>query len=418
MSQDLAPAPIPAPASSEAAPLTGVCVVIPARGGSKGVTRKNLRPVGGVPLVVRAIRNVSASRLVDDVYVSTDDPEIAEVARHAGASVIDRPVAISDDQASSESAIQHALAVIAAESALPDVTVLVQATSPFIAPADLEHAIELVRHGDCDVAFSATKADVHLWRAGPDGPEGVNHDVSWRQRRQDRPVEHRETGAFYVMRTDGFLERAHRFFGRLRIVEVDPLDSLEIDTEHDLKLAELLHTSRQVAEPAPIPARAVVTDFDGVHTDDRVAVDQHGVESVTVNRSDGMGVALLRRAGIPVLILSAETNPVVAARGAKLGVEVIAGCDDKLAALTAWAYGHEIALGDVAYLGNDVNDLACLQAVGWPVAVADARREVLGASPVVLSRPGGAGAVRELADRVLTTSTAPSTNDTKGHDHG
>lgn len=414
MSQDLAPAPIPAPVSDEAAPLTGVCVVIPARGGSKGVTHKNLRPVGGVPLVVRAIRSVSAVPLVDEVYVSTDDAEIAKVALHAGARVIDRPALISGDQASSESAIQHALAVIAEESALPDVTVLVQATSPFIAPADLEHAIELVRNGDCDVAFSATKADVHLWREGPAGPEGVNHDARVRQRRQDRPVEHRETGAFYVMRTDEFLERGHRFFGRLRIVEVDPADGLEIDTEHDLTMAELLHASRQPAERVPIPARAVVTDFDGVHTDDRVALDQHGVESVLVNRSDGMGIALLRRAGIPVLILSAETNPVVAARGVKLGVEVIAGCDDKLAALTEWADGQGVALGDVAYLGNDVNDLACLQAVGWPVAVADARPEVLAASPAVLSRPGGAGAVRELADRVLTTSTATPTNDTKG----
>jgi YrbI family 3-deoxy-D-manno-octulosonate 8-phosphate phosphatase len=336
------------------------------------------------------------------------------VALHAGARVIDRPAPISGDQASSESAIQHALTVIAEGSALPGVTVLVQATSPFIAPADLEHAIELVRNGGCDVAFSVTKADVHLWREGPAGPEGVNHDARMRQRRQDRPVEHRETGAFYVMRTDEFLKRGHRFFGRLRIVEVDPMDSLEIDTEHDLRMAELLHASRQLAELAPIPARAVVTDFDGVHTNDRVALNEHGVESVTVNRSDGMGIALLRRAGIPVLILSTETNPVVSARGVKLGVEVIAGCDDKLAALTKWADGQGVALGDVAYLGNDVNDLACLQAVGWPVAVADARPEVLAASPVVLSRPGGAGAVRELADRVLTTPTAPSTNDTKG----
>ncbi len=79
MSQDLAPAPIPAPTSDETTPLTGVCVVIPARGGSKGVTRKNLRRVGGVPLVVRAIRSVSAVPLVDEVYVSTDDTEIAKV---------------------------------------------------------------------------------------------------------------------------------------------------------------------------------------------------------------------------------------------------------------------------------------------------------------------------------------------------
>lgn len=415
MSQDLAPAPTVA----EKTPMSGVWVVIPARGGSKGVRRKNLRLVGGEPLVTRAIRTVLSVVQVDDVFVSTDDSEIARVAMRAGARVVHRPARLSGDGASSESAIQHVLAEIAEVAPLPEVTVLVQATSPFIEPADLERAIGLVRRGECDAAFSATRADVHLWREGPAGPEAVNHDARRRQRRQDRPVEHRETGAFYVMRTSGFLEHGHRFFGRLRLIEVDPLDSLEIDTEHDLRLAELVHATRRT-EPAPaaIPARAVVTDFDGVHTDDRVVVDEHGVESVTVNRSDGMGIALLRRAGVPVLILSAETNPVVTVRAAKLRVEVIAGCDDKLAALTEWAYASDVALADVAYLGNDVNDLECLAAVGWPVAVADARPEVLSAVPIVLRRRGGEGAVRELADRVLTMSTAPRQHDRKELDHG
>lgn len=416
MSQDLAPA----PTFAETTPVSGVWVVIPARGGSKGVRRKNLRLVGGEPLVARAIRTVLALAQVDDVYVSTDDPEIAGVAMRAGARVVHRPARISGDQASSESAVAHVLAEIAEVAPLPEVVVLVQATSPFIAQEDLQQAIDLVRRGDCDVAFSAARVDLHLWREGPAGLEGVNHDARRRRRRQDRPVEHRETGAFYVMRTSGFLEHGHRFFGRLRVVEVEPLGSLEIDTEADLRLAELVHAARQTepTEPHSIPARAVVTDFDGVHTDDRVLMDQHGIESVLVNRSDGMGIALLGRAGIPVLILSTETNPVVAARAAKLGVEVIAGCEDKLAALTTWAHDQGVALGDLAYLGNDVNDLECLRAVGWPVVVADARPEALAAAPIVLRRRGGEGAIRELADRVLTATTAPREHDRKGLQHG
>ncbi|KAA1397240.1 acylneuraminate cytidylyltransferase [Aeromicrobium ginsengisoli] len=416
MSQDLAPA----PTFVSTRPPAGVWVVIPARGGSKGVRRKNLRPVGGEPLVERAVRAVLAVSQVDDVYVSTDDSEIADVSMRAGARVVHRPARISGDEASSESAVSHLLAEMAEVAPLPGVIVLVQATSPFIEPADLGRAIDLVRSGECDVAFSATRADLHLWREGPAGPEGVNHDARRRQRRQDRPVEHRETGAFYVMRTDGFLEHGHRFFGRIRLVEVEPLGSLEIDTEADLRLAELVHLARQseAIGSSPIPARAVVTDFDGVHTDDRVLVDQHGVESVTVSRSDGMGIALLRRAGIPLLILSAETNPVVAARAAKLGVEVIAGCHDKLAALTAWAAARAIALDDVAYLGNDVNDVECLTAVGWPVVVADARPEVHASAPIVLRHGGGAGAIRELANRVLTSPPHHDSTTEKGLDHG
>ena len=383
-----------------------VCVVIPARGGSKGVTRKNLRPIGGESIVVRAVRTLQAVESVDAVVVSTDDDQIAALARAAGADVIERPGKLAGDQASSESALLHALGQLAARGALPEVTVFVQATSPFIDADDVARAIALVLAGDCDVAFSVTRSDAHLWRDGAEGPEGVNHDSAVRQRRQDRKPEYLETGAFYVLNTRGFLETGHRFFGRLRFIEVDAGDAIEIDTEHDLRLAEILSAQRGEHDLAAVPAKAVVTDFDGVHTDDRALVDEHGVESVTVNRSDGMGIAQLRRAGVPVLILSSETNRVVRTRARKLGVDVINGCDDKLTALRGWADEQGISLADIAYLGNDINDVGCLGAVGWPAVVADAHPAAVASAHIVLRRRGGDGAVRELADRVLTGITS------------
>jgi YrbI family 3-deoxy-D-manno-octulosonate 8-phosphate phosphatase len=401
---------VPRPAST-VLPTTGACAIIPARGGSKGVPRKNLRRVGGQPLVARAVQTLLSSSTVGSVFVTTDDPEIASVASRAGAHVIERPGHLSGDDASSESAVEHALAHLEISGVVPEVTVFVQATSPFVRASDVDRAVTLVRSDACDVAFSAARSDVHLWRAGADGPVGVNHDPAVRQRRQDREPELAETGGFYVMRTSGFREHGHRFFGRLRLVEVDPAEALDIDTEHDLALAELVHARRATlleALPSAIPARAVVTDFDGVHTADRVVVDQHGTESVEVNRSDGMGVAQLRRAGVPLLILSTETNPVVQARAAKLGVEAVTGCDDKLRALTDWAARQGVALADVAYLGNDVNDVTCLHAVGWPVVVAGAHPDARAASSIVLRRRGGDGAVRELADRVLAGHDARS----------
>jgi N-acylneuraminate cytidylyltransferase len=114
-----------------------------------------------------------------------------------------------------------------------------------------------------------------------------------------------------------------------------------------------------------------------------------------------MGVSRLRAAGIPFLILSTEANPVVGARARKLGVEVRQAAADKAAVLREWAEERGIALSRVAYLGNDVNDLACLDLVGWPVAVSDAHPLVLSAARAVLDRPGGDGAVRDLAERVL-----------------
>lgn len=383
-----------------------VVAVIPARGGSKGVPRKNVRPIGGVPLVTRAVRSLLAAG-VPLVVVSTDDDEIAQVATAAGARVVRRPGELAGDQASSESALLHVLGALAAEGVEPEVTVFVQATSPFIEPDDVAGAVASVLEGRADVAFSVTPTDLHVWREGPDGPEGVNHDKRVRLRRQDREPEFAETGAFYAMRTSGFLEHEHRFFGTVHMVAVDPETAVEIDTFDDFALAELIHErrARRGAEPAAaddvIPALAVVTDFDGVHTEDTAIVDQDGRESVTVRRGDGMGVSLLRKAGVPLLILSTETNPVVIARARKLQVDVISGCDDKLTALREWADQQGVHLADVVYLGNDVNDVACLEAVGWPAVVADAHPTAKAAARLVLRSEGGRGAVRELADRVL-----------------
>jgi N-acylneuraminate cytidylyltransferase len=135
-------------------------------------------------------------------------------------------------------------------------------------------------------------------------------------------------------------------------------------------------------------------------------VDQDGTEQVRVSRGDGMGVALLRRTGLPILILSTETNKVVASRADKLKVQVMHGVDDKATALRAWIAERDLDPARVAYVGNDVNDLAAMAVVGWPVAVADARPEVKAQARLVLSREGGNGAVREICDRILAARPA------------
>ena len=384
--------------------------VIPARGGSKGVPRKNLRRVGGIPLIARAISAARAADRVDRVVVSTDDPQIAAVGREWGAEVVNRPAELSGDTASSESAVEHALDELSRFGIDVGVVLLIQATSPFIDPADLDAAVERVLAGESDCVFSAVESWGFLWRttSGAGGAVGINHDHRRRPRRQDREPEFLETGAFYVMDAAGFRSAKHRFFGRIGVALVPEAHAIEIDTEEQLALASAIDPFVGRGAHAAIDVDAVVTDFDGVHTDDSVLVGQGGEELVRVSRSDGMGIGRLRAAGIPVLILSTETNPVVSARARKLGVEVAQGSTDKAAALTAWASGRDIPLDRIAYLGNDLNDLGCLELVGWPVAVPAAHPEVIAASRIVLAAPGGAGAVRELADAVLLTKAARS----------
>ncbi|WP_137845623.1 acylneuraminate cytidylyltransferase [Microbacterium sp. 2FI] len=390
--------------------MSEVVAVIPARGGSKGVPRKNLRRVGGIPLVARAIDAATRCPAIDRVVVSTDDPVIAAVAAEWGAEIVERPAELAGDQASSETALLHVLDELERRGVDVGIVAFLQATSPFVDVAALGEAVELVRCRRRDSVFSAVETYGFLWAKGAgEAAEAINHDAAARPRRQDRAPHYLETGAFYVLRAAGLRAEGHRFFGSVGIVEVAPHTALEIDTEAELVVARALSPLHDAAA-APIDVDAVVTDFDGVHTDDTVMLAQDGTESVTVSREDGMGVALLRRAGVPVLILSSEQNPVVAARAAKLGVEVRHGIADKAAALRDWADGLGIPLSRIAYLGNDVNDLSCLELVGWPVAVPGAHHGVLAAARVVLDRPGGAGAVRDLADRVLA-GRAPASLD-------
>jgi D-sedoheptulose 7-phosphate isomerase len=145
----------------------------------------------------------------------------------------------------------------------------------------------------------------------------------------------------------------------------------------------------------------VVFDFDGVMTDNRVRVHQSGDEAVWCHRGDGLGIARLREAAFDVIVLSTETNPVVTARCRKLNIQAIQSCDDKLTALQRFAAERDLSAGQIAYVGNDINDLACMEWVGWPIAVADAVPSVRAAAKWVTHLPGGGGAVREVADRLV-----------------
>ncbi|MFC9390200.1 acylneuraminate cytidylyltransferase [Streptomyces venezuelae] len=392
--------------ATPAAPPT-VLAVIPARGGSKGVPAKNLAPVAGVPLVARAVHACLGARNVTHVVVSTDDSGIAAAARTAGAEAVARPAAIAGDTATSEAAVLHAMdAFEAGHGRAADVVLLVQCTSPFLTSAEIAETVERITSGAADTAFTAAPSHGFLWRDAPDGSAdgatGVNHDKAHRPRRQDREPEYLETGAVYAMDAAGFRSHEHRFFGRTALVVTDPARVLEIDDPHDLAraraLAPLLDTP---ATPGFADVDAVVLDFDGTQTDDRVHLDAEGREFVSAHRGDGLGIAALRRAGLPVLILSTEQNAVVAARARKLKIPVLHGIDRKDRALKEWCEAEGIDPQRVLYAGNDVNDLPCFHLVGWPVAVSSAHDSVRAAARAVTVTPGGSGAIREIAAWLL-----------------
>lgn len=380
-----------------------IIAVIPARGGSKGIQLKNLRRVGGRSLLSRAVTACQQSGAIDRIVVSTDHPQIATEAMASGAEVIERPSNISGDLASSESVLLH---VLESQGVAEGVLAFVQCTSPFIEPERLAEAVEIVKSGRADTVFSATRTWDFLWSFdSARGASGVNHDPSVRARRQELPITYRETGGFYAMNVAGFLRVRHRFFGKIVPVEVDRSRAIDIDEPVDLEVARAIESRMNLTKYLPDFSRvqAFVMDFDGVHTDDCAHLHEDGSEHVRISRADGMGIRMLRESGLPMLILSSEVNPVVAQRANKLQVSLVQGTLKKKSALLGWLQEIGVEPQYAAYIGNDLNDLECLEAVGFPIAVRESPSIVLDTATYVTANAGGSGAVREVADLLLAS---------------
>lgn len=216
-------------------------VLIPARGGSKGIPGKNLRCVGGVPLIVRSIRAAQASKNSGAVWVSSDDQAIGSLAIQEGATWLRRPSSIAGDQASSESALVHGLKQLGKEQALPAMFVFLQCTSPFTTGEQIDAVVSALLESKAAMAFSVMPWHGFLWQQNAEGYGiGINHDASNpRQRRQELTPTYLETGAIYAIRTEPFLQQQIRFVQPALPVPIAGL-APEIDTPEDLEICELL----------------------------------------------------------------------------------------------------------------------------------------------------------------------------------
>lgn len=385
-------------------PTLNVLALIPARGGSKGIPRKNIRLVAGRPLLAHSITAARATPAITRVAVSTDDAEIGRVAREYGAEVLWRPPEISGDTASSESALLDALTQLRTlEAYTPDLVVFLQATSPLRQAHDIQKAITMLMEQRADSLFSACPQQGFVWRREKGALESFTYDYRARRVRQDAPEDLMENGSIYVFKPWVLEQLGHRLGGKIAVYPMEIYDSFQIDEPADLDLMEALFAFRQAQRVVPDlrHIRLCVMDFDGVMTDNRVLTDQDGREAVWANRGDGWGIARLKEAGVHAMVISTEENPVVAARCTKLKIDCVQGCADKLAALQAVARQHALDASQIAYIGNDVNDLACLEWVGAAFAVADAAPSVRAVVDYVTRAPGGLGAVRELCDLII-----------------
>jgi N-acylneuraminate cytidylyltransferase len=393
-------------------------VVIPARGGSKGIPRKNVKLLAGKPLVAHSILQAKQTPGITRVIVSTDDPEIAAVSREWGADVVKRPPEISGNTASSESALLHTLDwLLTTEHYEPELVVFLQATSPIREPGDIQRGCETLERDGADSLFSACRVEGFTWRLAGGAATPVNYDPTRRPLRQDLKEEiWEENGSFYIFKPWVLRKFNSRLGGRIALHKMERTASFQIDEPGDFEFLEQLMRYRgggaQEMEDKKQKTKSggqwsrlklLVLDFDGVMTDNRVQVTEDGTEAVLCNRGDGLGIERIKQSGIHVIVLSKEKNPVVAARCRKLGIECIQGCDEKLGVLIKKAEGRNLKPEEIGYVGNDINDLECMKWVGLPIAVADSVPEIRSVSKWITSKPGGHGAVREVCDHLLAS---------------
>jgi len=399
-----------------------VLALIPARGGSKGIPRKNIRDFAGAPLIAYSIAAALQAQHVTRVIVSTDDEEIAAVARQWGAETpFLRPTELAQDDITDLPVFQQALAWLAEYEAYhPEFVVQLRPTSPVRPVGLIDDAIELMLtnpQADCvRGVVPSGQNPFKMWRIEPDSHQLKpllslpNVKEPYNAPRQELPKTYWQTGHIDVIRTSTILEKGSLTGDVILPILIDPRYTVDIDTPSDmvryaglmqdpeLKPIDPLKSRRQF----PSQPQLLVMDFDGVFTDDTVITDQDGRESVICSRSDGFGLDMLRQHGkVHALILSREENPVVSARAHKLKLEVYQGVQDKAQAIQQLIKERNLAQAEVIYIGNDLNDLPVLPYVGYFACPQDAHSEVIRRADLVLSKPGGCGAIRELVEIIL-----------------
>lgn len=402
--------------------MTEILALIPARGGSKGIPRKNIRNFAGYPLIAWSIAAARQAACVTRIIVSTDDEEIASVAREHGAETpFLRPSEFAQDNTTDLPVFEHALKWLEEnEGYIPEVVVQLRPTSPIRPRECVDHAVRiLLEHAEADCVRGVVPAGQNphkMWRFAGEGQpmkpllevEGIAEPYN--APRQILPLVYWQTGHIDAIRVSTIKQKSSLTGDVIYPLVIDPRYTVDIDNLSDwTKYETLVYSGLEMVSPGrtrrPMPKKIdlIISDFDGVITDNRVWVDQDGTETVAAYRSDSIRIRDVHEAGIDVIILSSEVNRVVEARAKKMGVEAIHGIDvrNKGHVMREVLEKKNIKAEHVVFIGNDLNDLPCFEVAGWAVAVADAYPEVIRAADFVLSKPGGHGALRELCDLIL-----------------
>jgi len=379
---------------------------IPARGGSKSIPLKNIKIIAGKPLIYWTIAAAAALPAIEKVYVSTDSDEIASCVRDLNISskveVISRSSESATDTASSELPLLEFC-----RNVTFDYVFFIQATSPLLSTDDLDNAWQKYQTNNYDSLLSVVRQKRFIWEEREAGDvQPVNYDPVHRPRRQEFNGFLVENGAFYLNGRQNILAGKNRITGKIGVYEMAEETYVELDEPLDwiiienLLLKRNLHADSRQKKLAQIKLLAM--DVDGVLTDAGMYYSEGGEELKKFHTRDGKGIELIRNAGIKTAIITSENTRMVERRAQKLKIDYLfQGALDKGPVIKELSVLTGIPLANIAYIGDDDNDLVALELAGISASPSDATDGAKNRADFILSRNGGGGAVRELCDMIL-----------------
>lgn len=379
--------------------------LIPVRGGSKSIPLKNIKEINGKPLVYWVIKAASESKNIDKIYVATDSCIIKETVdsfKFDKVILIDRSPETASDTASTESVMLEF-----ANKYDFDNIILIQATSPLLTTEDIDGGFNLFNEDNTESVLSVVRQKRFIWSEIDGFSVPKNYNPIVRPRRQEFEGYLVENGAYYITTKSALLKTKCRISGNIKTYIMPDETYFEIDEPSDWIIIENLLKSRlhfnEFISDELSNIKMFLTDCDGCLTDGGMYYSTLNDELKKFNTKDGMGFALLKNAGIITGIITGENNDIIRRRANKLKIdELHMGVKDKLELITNLCSRYNLSLDNVAYVGDDINDIDVIKNVGFGCSVNDAINVVKDSAKYIAKRNGGDGAVREIIDIVLS----------------
>jgi len=348
--------------------LGDIVAFIPLRGGSKSIPLKNIKLINGRPLVYWVLDAAESCNRIDRIVISTDSDEIKTVVENYSSSkilVIKRSKDVSTDQASTESQYSTSVA---------------------------------------DSLLSVVRQKRFIWETVSNYVKPVNYSHNARPRRQEFEGYLVENGAFYITSKERIISSKSRISGNISCYEMPEESYYELDEPNDWEVVESLLKKKKTAKKLfdLKNIKCVLADCDGVLTDAGMYYSEFGDEMKKFNTRDGMAFRLLKEQDVITGIITGENLDLVRRRAIKLKVdELHLGIENKLEVIQTICKRHNINLSQIAYIGDDINDLEVVKTVGFGCFVADAMESLKEHADYVTIHKGGNGAFREMADLIL-----------------